>query len=52
MRYTVTMKHGTSFRLSGEALRLLAEMSAKMGVSQTAVLEMAIREIAKRQKVG
>jgi predicted transcriptional regulator len=44
------VKKGTSFNLSEEALRLLKAMAADMGVSNTAVLEMAIREMAKRRK--
>jgi hypothetical protein len=48
--YDYTMKRGTSFALSDEALRLIKGMAASMGVSQTAVLEMAIREMAKSRK--
>ena len=44
------MKRSTSFSLSEEAMRLIEEMSKDMGVSKTTVLEMAIREMAKRRK--
>jgi predicted DNA-binding protein len=39
----------TSFRLSVEAHRLLEELAAKLGISQTAVLEILIREMAKQE---
>jgi len=35
--------------LSDEALRLIKQMASDMGVSQTAVLEVALRELAKRR---
>lgn len=42
------MKKGaTSFRLSGEARRLLRELAEFLGISQTAVLEILVREKAK-----
>jgi predicted transcriptional regulator len=43
------MKRSTSFALSDEALRLIKQMASDMGVSQTAVLEVALRELAKRR---
>jgi hypothetical protein len=42
-------KRPTSFRLTGEALRLLAVLADKLGISLTAALEIAIREAAKRR---
>jgi len=42
----------TSHRLSDEARRLLALLAAKLSVSQTAILELAIREKAKRERVS
>ncbi len=39
-------KRKTSFTLTPEGLRLLAELSERLGVSQSAVLELAIREYA------
>jgi hypothetical protein len=42
----------TSFRLSDEALRLLARMSERSGITKTAVFELAIREKAKREGVS
>jgi predicted transcriptional regulator len=44
-------KPPTSHRLSDEARRLLAGLAEKLSVSQTAVIELAIREKAKRERV-
>lgn len=44
-------KRATSVRLTDEARRLLERLAAKMGVSQAAVLEVAIREKARKEKV-
>jgi len=44
-------KEPRSFRLSGEGLRLLAAISAHLGVSQNAVIELAIRDKAKAEGV-
>jgi len=41
----------TSIRLSPDAKRLIAAVSQKLGISQTAILELAIRCLAKREKV-
>ena len=41
----------TSMRLSPEAKRLIAAVAQQLGVTQTAVLELAIRVIAKREGV-
>lgn len=41
-------KQAVSMRFSLEALRLLTEMSRDLGISRTAVVELAIREKAKR----
>jgi predicted DNA-binding protein len=40
----------TSFRLSAEALELLEWLAKHLGVSQAAVLEMLIREKARKEK--
>lgn len=45
------MKKRTSYTLSEEAKRLLARLAEKLGVSQTAVLEILIREKAKQEEV-
>jgi len=45
------MKNATSFRLSDEAVRLIKLLAESKGVSQAAVLEVAIRELAKKEKV-
>jgi predicted transcriptional regulator len=39
-------KSNTSVRLTPEATRLLKELAKKLGVSQTAIIEMAIRKLA------
>lgn len=44
-------KRFTSMRLSPEAKRLLVALAQKLGVSQTAILELALREKAKREGV-
>jgi predicted transcriptional regulator len=43
-------KQPTSFRLSPEALSLIRELAEKLGVSQAAVLEMAVRKMAKEER--
>ncbi|WP_172600141.1 ribbon-helix-helix protein, CopG family [Sulfuricystis multivorans] len=43
------MKQATSFRLSAEALRLLKLLADAKGISQASVIEMAIREMAKKE---
>src|SRR5438128_1662829 len=44
-------KQKTSVAISEEARQLLALMAEKASISQSAVLELAIRERAKREKV-
>ncbi|HEY7423264.1 MAG TPA: hypothetical protein VH682_03390 [Gemmataceae bacterium] len=41
----------TSFRLSPEGKALLATLSETLGISQAAVLEQAIRQMARREKI-
>ncbi len=41
-----------NFRLSPEALRLLALLQQKYGVSATAVIEIAVRKLAAVEGVG
>ena len=45
------VKKRATYTLSPEALRLLAELSGRLGVSMSAVLELAIREFAARHQV-
>lgn len=45
------MKTKTSYTLSDEAKRLLAQLAKKYGISQTAMLEVLIREKAKQENV-
>jgi hypothetical protein len=44
-------KRSTSIWLSAEGKRLLGLLAQRMGVSQSAVLELLIREKAKREKI-
>jgi len=41
----------TSIRLTAEAQRLRAALAEKLGVSQSAVIELAIRQMAEREGV-
>ncbi len=41
----------TSVRISPEAKRLMAELSRKLSISQSSILEIAIREKAQREGV-
>ena len=43
-----TGKKATSFRLSPEALRMLAALAKQLGLSQASVIEMAIRDLSRR----
>ena len=43
------MKVHVSYRLSEEALRLLKALAEAKGLSMASVLEVAIRELAKRE---
>ncbi|MEO1767665.1 ribbon-helix-helix protein, CopG family [Thiobacter aerophilum] len=43
------MKQPTSFRLSEDALKLLKLLADTKGVSQASIIEMAIREMAKKE---
>jgi predicted transcriptional regulator len=47
----IVERTNTSWRISVEAKRLLELMAEKLGVSQSAVFEQAIREKARREKV-
>ena len=44
-------KRSTSLRLSPEAKRLLELLAQKLGVTKSSILELAIREKAKREDV-
>jgi predicted DNA-binding protein len=45
-------KKSTSFRLSPEALSLLSKMSQELGISQASLIELAVREFAKRKTIA
>lgn len=45
------MKIATSYRLSEEAIRLLKLVAEVKGLSQASVLEIAIRELAKKESI-
>ena len=44
-------KEQTSMRLTPEASRLLEKLAKKLGVSRTAVMEMAVRRLAEVEKI-
>lgn len=44
-------KQATSVRVSAEAKRLMESLAEKLGVSQSAVFELAIRQLARREKL-
>lgn len=44
-------KLSTSLRLSPEAKRLLAELAKKLGITQAAIMEIAIRRLAEKEGV-
>jgi len=41
----------TNVRLSSEAIRLLGELTKKLGISQAAIMEIAIRRLAEQENV-
>lgn len=44
-------KSNTSVRLTPEAAQLLKDLAKKLGVSQTAIIEMSIRKLAQQERV-
>jgi predicted transcriptional regulator len=46
-----TTKKPTAVRLTDDGKLLLEKMAKRLGVSQTAIMEMAIREMAERRGV-
>ncbi len=44
-------KQSTSIRLTPEAKRLIRELAKKLGVSQTAIIEIAIRKFAESEGI-
>jgi predicted DNA-binding protein len=53
LRYNRNMnnKQPTSLRLTPEAKRLLSELAKKLGVTQAAIVEIAIRRLAEVENV-
>jgi hypothetical protein len=51
MKMTKLHKKATSFRLTPEALRLLSLMAHKVGLPRGGLLELLIRERARRERV-
>ena len=53
MRYNCIMsnKQATSIRLTPEAKCLVENLAKKLGVSQAAIIEIAIRRLAQAEKV-
>ncbi len=44
-------KEATSFRLTPEAIALIKELAKYLGVSQTDIIELAIRKLAKDENL-
>lgn len=44
-------KKSTSFKLSPDAMRLIAELAKQYGISKTAVLEIAVRKLATTENI-
>ena len=49
VQFFMNKKIQTSLRMSQEAKRLLKQLSEKLGVSQSAIIELAIRKLAKQE---
>ena len=47
----MAQKTATAFRLSATAQELMGGLAQKMGVTKTAVIEMAVRQMAEREGV-
>lgn len=48
----VVTKQPTSFRLSGECVRLMNRLAAALGISQAGVIEQAVRKLARAELPG
>ena len=44
-------KKATSFRLSAEVLQILSVLAGRMGLSVTSVIELAVRDLARKRGV-
>lgn len=44
-------RKATSYRLTTTVLELICSLSEALGLNQTAVIELAVRELAKRNKI-
>lgn len=47
--YLMENKNSISFRLTPEAIELIKDWAKKLGVSQAAIMEMAIREFNEKR---
>jgi hypothetical protein len=47
--YMTTSKNPSSFRLSPEALELIGKLAEHLGISKTSVVEMAVRQLSRRE---
>jgi predicted transcriptional regulator len=45
------MKSSSSFRLSEEAMRIIKALAELYGISQASVIEMALRKLAREEKI-
>ena len=46
------MSEPTSFRLSEAAVNLIAKLAESLGLKRSAVIELAVRELARKHKVA
>lgn len=46
------MKNPVSYRLSAECVALIKSLSEAKGISQASIIEMLVREAAKREKIN
>jgi hypothetical protein len=47
-----TTRKATAIRLTAGADRLIARLAAKLGLSRSAVIEMAIRKLAEQEQIA
>jgi hypothetical protein len=52
LRYIKSMSNPISFRLSDTAIGLLESLCSGLGLKRSGVLELALRELAKKHKVA
>ena len=43
-------KHATSYSLSAECLHLIKQLARRLGIAQSAIIELAIRALARKER--